>query len=158
MKEKRSILGATALVLAGLFSSFAHASDRGTTELPTPSMVIYPGDIISEGMLQDKVFLNRGVAEMAVVLNAEDAIGKEVRRTLVPGQPMPLNALQEPLVVKRGTLTNLVFRENGLEIRAVVEPLQSGAEGELIKARNVDTGQQVTGVVQLNGTLLIKGD
>ncbi|WP_028482885.1 flagellar basal body P-ring formation chaperone FlgA [Pseudovibrio exalbescens] len=149
---------AMAALASVVITASAVARDNSVIDLPVPSIVIYPGDVVREGMLQDKAFLKRGVADMAVVRGADGAIGKEVRRTLVPGQPIPLNALREPLVVKRGTLTNLVFRENGLEIIAVVEPLQSGAFGEMIKARNVDTGQQVTGIVQTDGTLLIRGN
>ncbi|WP_082735601.1 flagellar basal body P-ring formation chaperone FlgA [Polycladidibacter stylochi] len=143
----------TTLLLVSLSAQAA----RPTITLPVPVVVIYPGDLISVGMVTEKRFYQKSIGNMSVVRNPSKLIGQEARRTLLPGQPIPFNALRKPILIKRGAAATLIFKENGLEIRAVVEALESGSVGDIIKARNMDTDLNVTGEIQEDGTLLAKG-
>ncbi|WP_310620270.1 flagellar basal body P-ring formation chaperone FlgA [Flexibacterium corallicola] len=135
-------------------ASFAQSQVQ---EIPVPVLVIYPGDYIDSGMIRSQKFLTRKISGMAVFRNSEGLLGMEAKRTLVPGRPIPLNGVQSPTLVKRGTPATLVFEEGGLKIVAIVEPLQSGGVGDTIKAKNIDTGLQVVGIVQEDGTLKVEG-
>ncbi|WP_208990778.1 flagellar basal body P-ring formation chaperone FlgA [Pseudovibrio sp. Tun.PSC04-5.I4] len=134
------------------------AGGREVVKLPVPAMMIYPGDKIEAGMLRQNGFFKRSVAQLSVVKRIEDVIGLEARRTLFPGKLIPNNAVQDPIVIKRGSSVLLVFRENGLEIRVIVEAQESGSAGANIRARNPDTGLSVLGKVQVDGSLLAEGD
>ncbi|WP_068316785.1 flagellar basal body P-ring formation chaperone FlgA [Polycladidibacter hongkongensis] len=157
MKLSRTKLGA-ALAALWLASSLtgAHAASKIVT-LPVAGVVIYPGDQITIGMLREKNFSRRSIGALSVMRSPDQLIGKEARRTLLVGQPIPKSAIREPIIIKRGSAATLVFREDGLEIRAVVEPLESGSVGDVIKAKNLDTGLNVTGRVQPDGSLLATG-
>jgi flagella basal body P-ring formation protein FlgA len=78
------------------------------------------------------------------------------RRTLLPGQPVPINSVEKPVLVRRGEPARLVFREQGLVIIMQVEALQNGGAGNFVRVRNVDSGLVVSGRVQEDGTIRVE--
>ncbi len=131
---------------------------REIVKLPVPAVMIYPGDTIDAGMLREQGFYKKSVTNLSIVRRADDVIGLEARRTLFPGKPIPMNAVQDPVVIKRGESALLLFKADGLEIRAIVEAQESGAVGQNIRVRNPDTGLNVLGKVQEDGSLLAEGE
>ena len=122
--------------------------------MPTPKSVIYPGDVITDDRLTDADIDSDGDGMVSV---RPQALGKVAGRTLLPGRPIPMAALATPRLVKNGGAVHLVFREGALEIVASGSALQDGALGELVKARNDDSGVTVVGSVQSDGSLLVDG-
>jgi flagella basal body P-ring formation protein FlgA len=120
--------------------------------LPVPAVTLYPGDVISDAHLVDRAF--RTAARVSID-NRLAIVGKVARRTLLPGQPIPLNAVDDAKVVRRGVPTQVVFRESDLVITGIVEPMASASVNEMVKARNPDTGLMVVGVVQADGTIRV---
>jgi flagella basal body P-ring formation protein FlgA len=143
-------LTASALVLAA--SQVAMAEER---ILPVPSVTIYPGDTISESMLKDRAFPENYRYRTAVIESPRVLAGKMARRTLLPGEPIPMNAVDDPKLVTRGVQTQIMFEEGGLSIMGVGIPLQSGTLGETIQVKNVDSGRIITGRVQPDGRVRI---
>jgi flagella basal body P-ring formation protein FlgA len=129
----------------------AQAAPEGVM-LPVPAVTLYPGDVISDAHLVDRAFR---VAGRVSIDNRLAVVGKVARRTLLPGQPIPLNAVDDPKVVRRGVPTQVVFRESDLVITGIVEPMASASVNEMVKARNPDTGLMVVGVVQADGTIRV---
>jgi len=123
--------------------------------LPVPAVTIYPGDTISESMLKDRAFPENYRFRTAVVESPRVLAGKTARRTLLPGEPIPLNAVDDPKIVTRGVQTSILFEEGGLSIIGVGIPLQSGTLGETIQVKNVDSGRIITGRVQSDGRIRI---
>lgn len=123
--------------------------------LPVPAVTIYPGDTISETMLKDRVFPGSYRFRTAVVEAPRVLVGKTARRTLLPGEPIPMNAIDDPKLVTRGVQAAILFEEGGLSILGVGIPLQSGALGETIQVKNVDSGRIITGRVQPDGRIRI---
>jgi len=149
----RSPLLAAALLGLGAFGPAQAAPE--SIMLPVPAVTLYPGDVIGDAHLVDRAF--RAAARVSID-NRLAIVGKVVRRTLLPGQPIPLNAVDDAKVVRRGVPTQVVFRENDLVITGIVEPMQSASVNEMIKARNPDTGLTVVGVVQPDGTIRVGGE
>jgi flagella basal body P-ring formation protein FlgA len=153
--------GAAVVLAAGLWLAAglaATAQDSGTADLgpPTPSVVIYPGDIIRSDMLSDlPADAARGVGPFAETRSA--VIGKMARRTLLPGGAIPLAAVDVPRLVVNGGEVKLVYIDGGLTISAVGMALQDGAAGDFVKVRNGDSGVTVTGVVQSDGAVRVSG-
>lgn len=134
------------------------ASHRAAAEeriLPVPALTIYPGDLINESMLKDRAFPETYRFRAAVVESPRVLAGKTARRTLLPGEPIPLNAVDDPKLVTRGVQTAILFEEGALSIVGVGIPLQSGALGETIQVKNVDSGRVITGRVQADGRIRI---
>jgi flagella basal body P-ring formation protein FlgA len=130
----------------------------GDIMLPVPVVTLYPGDVITDSHLIDRAFRLAMRAPLVSVDNRLALVGKVARRTLLPGQPIPTNAVDDPKIVRRGVPTQVVFRESEMVITGIVEPLQSASVNEMVKARNADTGLTVIGVVQANGTIRVGGE
>ncbi|CAN7717227.1 flagellar basal body P-ring formation chaperone FlgA [Bosea sp. LjRoot9] len=148
---RSSLLAATLFCLG---ASCAQAAP-GDIMLPVPVVTLYPGDVITDSHLIDRAFR---LAMRVSVDNRLALVGKVARRTLLPGQPIPINAVDDAKIVRRGVPTQVVFRENEMVITGIVEPLQSASVNEMVKARNPDTGLTVIGVVQANGTIRVGGE
>jgi flagella basal body P-ring formation protein FlgA len=123
--------------------------------LPVPSVTIYPGDTINDSMLKDRTFPENYRYRTAVIESPRVLAGKMARRTLLPGEPIPMNAVDDPKLVTRGVQTQIMFEEGGLSIMGIGIPLQSGAQGETIQVKNVDSGRIITGRVQPDGRVRI---
>ncbi|WP_244472345.1 MULTISPECIES: flagellar basal body P-ring formation chaperone FlgA [unclassified Methylobacterium] len=121
--------------------------------LPVPTVTIYAGDVIKESMLRSQAYPETFRARGAVIDAPLAMVGRTARRMLLPGEPVPVNAVEDPRLVSRGAPTQIVFEENGLFITTVGSPLQNGGLGELIRVRNADTGRIVLGTVMADGRI-----
>lgn len=142
----------TVVALAPVAPQVAAAEER---ILPVPSVTIYPGDTINESMLNDRTFPENYRFRTAVIESPRVLAGKMARRTLLPGEPIPMNAVDDPKLVTRGVQTQIMFEEGGLSIMGIGIPLQSGTLGETIQVKNVDSGRIITGRVQPDGRIRI---
>lgn len=152
------ILARTSLLAAAFLCVGAAAPLRAQTSeimLPVPTVTLYPGDLISDAHIVERPFRTGLRTPLAAVENRLAIVGKVARRTLLPGQPIPSNGIDDQKLVRRGVPTQVVFRENGLVITGIVEPMQAGAVNEMVKARNPDSGLMVIGVVQADGTIRV---
>ncbi|WP_417669093.1 flagellar basal body P-ring formation chaperone FlgA [Roseibium sp.] len=131
----------------------APVSNAASVQLPVPRVTIHPGDELSGQNIVERRFPQRTTQQFAVVPHRNELIGMIARRTLLPGQPVPVNAVAHQLLVKRGDAARLVFREQGLQIVMQVEALQSGSAGATVRVRNIDSGVVVIGTVQADGTI-----
>ncbi len=123
--------------------------------LPVPAVTIYPGDTINESMLKDRTFPENYRYRTAVIESPRVLVGKMARRTLLPGEPIPMNAVDDPKLVTRGVQTQIMFEEGGLSIMGTGIPLQSGTLGETVQVKNVDSGRIIAGRVQSDGRIRI---
>lgn len=125
--------------------------------LPVPVVTIYPGDAITDEMIEERPFPNAVRARQSVVEGRPPLIGKVARRTLQIGRPIPINAVAEPMLVTRGVPTQAIFRSGGIFITTIASPIRSGALGDYVQMRNIDSGKIIAGVVQADGTVLVGG-
>lgn len=142
-------------VIAATVAILAQPAFGDERVLPVPAVTIYPGDTISESMLKDRSFPENYRFRTAVVESPRVLAGKMARRTLLPGEPIPMNAVDDPKLVTRGVQTAILFEEGGLSIIGIGIPLQSGALGETVQVKNVDSGRIITGRVQSDGRIRI---
>lgn len=142
--------GVVMTFITALCALQAHADAQ---KLPVPKIVVYPGEVISEQVVIDRAFDANWAARMPVLKARADLIGKVARRTLVPGQPVPVNAVRVPDAVTQGKTYRIEFREEGLVISGTAVALTSGAVGDLVSLRNPDSGNTVQGIVGADGTV-----
>ena len=128
----------------------AAASERR----PVPAAVIYPGDIIRDGMLTDAEFPD-AISSGGYATNRTMLVGKVARRTLLPGQAIPANAVGEPKLVTIGARVRLVFKEDGLVISTYASALQAGAAGDFITVRNMESGITLGGTIEPDGSVRV---
>lgn len=146
-----------AVVVIFIFAAFlAPSFGAEQKRIPVPAVTIYPGDEIKAEMLEEQVFTVDTPAMAKVIDTPKALIGFVARRTLLVGQPIAANAIDQPRLVTRGVTVKVIVEDDGMVIVAYGSPLQSGGVGALIRVRNIDTGVIVVGTVQADGTVRIR--
>jgi flagellar basal body P-ring formation protein FlgA len=148
---------ATALVVLSLLLLAVRPARAAELELPVPRVTLYPGDAIGEEQIVERAFIAHTVARSTIHEARESVVGKVARRTLLPGQPIPLNGVRDPYLVTQGKNAMVVFEEGGLTITANAMALQNGGAGDLVTLRNVDSGTVIKGTVAPDGTVRLAG-
>ena len=145
-----------ALALIASLTGGGAIAEQQSTHLPVPATAIYPGDVIKEEMIIDRAFAPNMQGAAAFFAARQLVVGQIARRTLMPGQPIPINALEDQKVVTRGNVVKVVVEDNGLSIVTYASSMQSGSPGAVIQLRNLDTGVIIRGVVQQDGSVRIQ--
>ncbi len=120
--------------------------------VPVLRHTVYPGDIITADMIDLKQAGSlQGLG--AFVTDSQNLVGKTSRRTLLPGQPIPKTAIREPYAVFQGKNVPVVFQSGTITITGIAQALESGSAGDIVTARNPNSGVVIRGVIQSDGTL-----
>ncbi|MFZ1110052.1 MAG: flagellar basal body P-ring formation chaperone FlgA [Rhodomicrobium sp.] len=148
----QTVLQMAAVALSLLAAAGAvHAADGDA--LPVVKQAVYSGQTITADMIDLKPRAGLPQGASAFVTDGQSLIGKMARRTLLPGQPIPKAAIREPFIVFQGKTVPVVFQSGTVVITGIAQALESGSEGDLISARNTESGIVIRGVVQSDGTL-----
>jgi flagella basal body P-ring formation protein FlgA len=147
-------LFAAAAMLAALACGGVSAAYGAYQVLPVPKLTIYPGDVISSGVLGTKRF-GSAAAQLPVFRTPDGLVGKVARRTLLPGRPIPLNAVRDASVVQVGKQVRVLFESGGLTITSIGVALQNGGVGDMLSLRNTDSGVTIRGTVQADGSVKV---
>jgi flagellar basal body P-ring formation protein FlgA len=122
--------------------------------LPVPRAVIYPGDVLTDALLDDRA-VNPEDVGLTHIRSRAALLGKVARRTLLPGQPIPASAVDQQRLVTVGAQVKIVYSEGGLQIVAFGLAQQAGGAGDLVRVRNLDSGLFVMGRVQNDGSIRV---
>jgi flagellar basal body P-ring formation protein FlgA len=142
---------ATAMALAGTGAALAQNID-----LPVPRVTIYPGETISADQLADRAFIASTVTRTSIVDDKRMLSGRVARRTLLPGQPVQINAIRDPYLVNQGKSSLVVFQNAELTITTQAVALDNGGAGDVVKLRNPDSGLVIQGTVDRDGTVRLE--
>lgn len=104
------------------------------------------GDFTSAEML---------VAQARDAVSAEEADGREARRTLRSGLPVRATDLAAPRLVRRGDPVTIRLRNGGLTISAVGRALADGALGKSVRVFNEATNQTLDAIVEEAGVVRV---
>ena len=150
----RTAIASMLLALAASPAALAQNAG-GSRAMPVPTITIYPGEKIKEGVIEMREFSAHALGRTPVVADLPALTGKVARRTLLPGQLVPRNAIEEPRLIERGRSVQVVFSEAGMTIIGIASALEAGSAGERVRARNLDSGVTIVGTVQPDGTLRV---
>ena len=148
-----SVLKAAIVGFAAACASVAAAQEA---PVPTPKAVIYPGDLILDGMLADVPNPARD-GSGPFVDSRSLIVGKVARLTLLPGHAIPFSGVSNRKLVSNGAEVKLVFSEGDLLIMTTGAALQDGSIGDIVRVRNNDSGVTVSGAVQPDGSVRVSG-
>lgn len=136
--------------------AYLHRNRRQTVEiqlsvdierqLPVASDRIMNGDMIDERDIEMRwisVSHDRG----QLVGKQEELIGKTMRRTLVPGQPIRYADISSDFLIEAGDQVQLIFESDGIQIQIAVEARQSGAQDEEISFYSNETRKRYQGKI-----------
>lgn len=142
---------ARALAAAGALGLAPMSAAATEQFLPVPVATIYAGDLIKPTMLREQAFPENYRPRMPAIDSVAHAVGKVARRTLLPGEPIPSVALDEPKLVTRGAPIVIVFEEHGVAISTQGMALANAAVNEPVSVRNTATGRVIQGIVMPDG-------
>lgn len=153
MKTLRTLALLTLVLLAaGIPHGAAQAQEL---LLPVPSVTIYPNEEIGDEHVSERAFIAATVTRGSVQEDRSQIVGKVAKRTLIKGQPVPVNALREPYLVLSGKPATVVFEDGGLTITSQATALQSGSIGDQVALRNNESGLTIRGTVSRDGTVRV---
>jgi flagellar basal body P-ring formation protein FlgA len=151
-----AVLVSAPTVLADEFDSAAaepqKAVDLGKAVVPTE--IIYPGDVISSGQLEEVTVTNPNLSG-DYAKSIEEVVGRVSKRTLLAGRTVSISALRQPYAVTRGSNARLIMSMGSMVITAAGTPLDDGSVGDSVRARNLDSGIIVNGTVLENGSIRV---
>ena len=141
--------------LAAVVAWTAPASGQAAgVDIPVPKNIIYAGQTVDEALIMWRRVPLRYLRSVQVFENVDEVVGKVARTTLMPNRPIAVNHLRKPDIIKASVPVEVVFRAGNLVIRGMAIPLSGASIGEVLRARNIDTGVVITGIAQPDGTLL----
>jgi flagella basal body P-ring formation protein FlgA len=142
------------LFSASILPQIAHA-DSGV--FPVPVLTIYPGDVIKDEWLENHAppAGTTGLQTGAFIDSRQAIVGKIARQTLLPGRPIPVNAVGERKLVTNGAMVKVVFQEGGLTITTYGAAMRAGTAGDIVTVRNLDSGLIISGIVQSDGSVFV---
>jgi flagellar basal body P-ring formation protein FlgA len=143
---------AAAVFAMSTFSGFAEAE---MADIPVPIVTLQAGQRIIASDLKMKSFYVSDIAASLFVTSKSEIEGRVAKRALVQGKPIALFYLQPMGLVEIGVPTKVTMEKNGVAITALLIPIQSGVAGQLIEARNPDSGKIVKVLVTENGQLQV---
>jgi flagella basal body P-ring formation protein FlgA len=151
----KRVLDKAALAVAALALLAGAVAARAQEVVLIPNRVIYPGETIDLAALKEVTLKPGKVIPPAVAFRAPELDGKVAKRTLLPGRYVPVTAVREAWLVEQGASVQVVFVSGALTISATAVTLQSGAAGDFVKVRNVDSGKVFSGTVMADGSIRV---
>jgi flagella basal body P-ring formation protein FlgA len=146
-------VASVSIAIAGM--ALPAAAEAGMGYAVVPTTIIYPGDPISGTQLQEVEVTNPNLAG-GYAKSIDQVQGMVSKRTLLPGRTISLSSLREPYTVTRGSTVRLILAIGQMTISAAGTPLEDGATGQVVKARNMDSGVIVSGTVLADGTIHVR--
>ena len=89
-------------------------------------------------------------------VQVEDLVGKLAARTLTMGEPIFAGDLKKELATQRGQTVKILLGNEGFEISSSAIAEDSGAVGEVIRVKSVETRKLLSGTVVEKGTVRIE--
>jgi flagella basal body P-ring formation protein FlgA len=116
-------------------------------ELP-PRTLLTAADVRMERRSCDRV-------PAGALRNAREAIGKEVTRSLVPGEPLTAASVVPARAIRRGGVVTLLVEGQGFRIVARGIASEDGAVGDTIRVVNQSSRREMAGRVEDDRTVRI---
>ena len=108
-----------------------------------PAVNISKGEVITEEMLrQTSVRLNK--VKPQNVIDLDKLAGKEARRSLREGKFINESDIGEKILIRKGTVVNMVYRTDSMQISAKAEALNDGSVGDRIEVMNTKSKKTLT--------------
>ncbi len=140
-----------ALLMAFVIITPAVAADRFAV---VPKETIYPGEPIAESKLEVVPVTNPNLGG-GYASELSEVTGMLSTKTLLPGRTIPVAMLKKPYTITRGSKLRLVVSVGNLTISAGGSPMDDANVGDVIRVRNLDSGQIVNGTVMADGTVQV---
>jgi flagella basal body P-ring formation protein FlgA len=72
------------------------------------------------------------------VRNPQEILGKTARRPFAAGEPLPLEAFSEPVLIRKGEMVNVRLNRGKIMLTSTAQAAENGRLGEVIRIKSVD--------------------
>jgi flagellar basal body P-ring formation protein FlgA len=145
-----------ALLLISLATSGAvQGVHADVMSLPVPLHTIYPKTPLRSEDFTFKEFEVNEVAQRTYLISLTQISQQLAGRALPAGRPVLLRALKRMADVRKGEQTTARYVAGGVEIQGVLVPEQDGVAGDILRAKNPETGVMLLAKVAADGTLSV---
>lgn len=114
----------------------------------TANITLQRGHIIESG---DIAVSSASTAPKHEVLGTY--IGQQMRRTVYAGAKLNQSHIYKPVLVRRNTRVNMMYRIGRLEISAVGRAMDEGGDGDIITVMNLESKRRVQGLIRPDGSI-----
>ncbi len=89
-----------------------------------------------------------------IVAEADQIVGKSLKRTVSPKRPIKLDEIVEPVLIKKDDIVTLLYKTDYIEIKATGIALEEGALGSVIQVKNEKSGAIIRGKILSSTTVI----
>jgi len=107
---------------------------------------VSPGEILTTDKLRYER-MDTGRLGSGYYTDLNKVLGLATRRSLTPGMVITDSMVNKPVLIKRGSIVNLVARIGSMEVTAAGQAMQDGREGELIRVQNINSTKIISAKV-----------
>jgi flagella basal body P-ring formation protein FlgA len=101
-----------------------------------------------------EMYLNGGAAIYPAAW--DDIGGKRFIKDLRAGTVLTYQVLEDPVIVQRGEIVNIVAYNGRLSVQAKGKTLDKGRMGDTIRVKNVGSGREISGKVTGSSTITVQ--
>ncbi len=125
------------------------------TEVPVTARRILKGEVINKSDLQwVRVRTNR--LQNDAVASMEELVGKTPKRGLREGVPIRSSAIQDPILVEKGSLVTIILRADKMLLTAQGKAMQPGSDGDIIRITNTQSNKSIEAEVIGSGRVAVR--
>lgn len=123
-----------------------------TVSVPVPTRRMLPDEIVSR---QDISLIDLPMQRLGAfaIDDAELLVGQQVRRTLVPGRPVPRQSVIPPRIIERGDKVKIVLKHGALALTASGRAMSDAHEGQAIKVVNLSSNKSIDAIATAEGVV-----
>jgi flagella basal body P-ring formation protein FlgA len=128
------------------WSLYVQASVRSFGKVLVTARPLGRGEVVQAG----DIVLKRqelGRLRSGYLTDPAQAVGKRLVRSVNAGTVLSAGLLRAPLMVHRGDRVTIIANTGGLQVRMAGTALEDGAQGQMIRVRNLSSKREVQGVV-----------
>jgi len=137
------VLEVSALVDGKVVKKFpVSCTIKARTDIVVAKRMLDIGEVISADDIElQELEISPSMGD--VLTRLEDAIGKQLKRRVMPGSPLQASALKAVPAIRRGEIARVIFENE--HIRAVIlgKALREAAIGEVVQFENISSGKKI---------------
>ncbi len=122
------------------------------TKIPTLARTIRRGDIITASDIEWATLPDNQI-NRNIVRNSDKLVGMTPRSLIKEGNPIRLNEVNRPILVKRGSLVKINFNTEKISLSTLGKAVENGGKGDVIQVQN-NASQKIVSAVVLGPNLV----
>lgn len=135
---------------------FADGKSVATTKLVGRYFILEKILVLTKDIAKDEIIKKENLTQIIirsnrlrddVVKEENNLLGKQAIRTIKEGKPITSRDIRDEIVIKKGQMIMVVYKNKGLQITSKMEAIEDGAKGQRIRLINNKSNKEVVGRV-----------